>query len=239
MKTRTLFIALTGLGLTLGSCHKETVKPSSQVTTEVRNLTGFSRIDVEDALNVEIIHIPGSEQVVVETNANLHPYIITDVVSGTLFIHRKENVNIKPGATIAIYVTASELSGLEISGASIVQLMNQLTTSNLGLNISGASVMKGNINAATAQLDLSGASSVNLSGVAYSVDAELSGASTLNDFDFSIENLDINLSGASNASLTINGLINVTASGASSLNYKGDGLIEDLNLSGGSSVNKL
>mgnify|MGYP001070942839 CR=1 FL=1 len=84
MKTRILFIELAGLGLALSSCRKETVKPSTQITTEVRNLTGFSRIDVEDALMVEIIHIPGSEQVVVETNANLHPYIITEVVSGTL-----------------------------------------------------------------------------------------------------------------------------------------------------------
>ena len=237
MKTRTLFIALVGLGLALGSC-KKSVKPSNDITTEIRPVSGFTAIDVSEAMDVEIMHIPGTEQVVVEANSNLHKYIITEVVSGTLFIHREDNVNFKPGAKIKVYVTASTVNDLEISGASNVQLTNQLTMNGLGLDISGASHLSGGIDVGTVSMEISGASTVDLFGVATNVTADVSGASLLKDYNLVIENLTIDLSGASTASLTVNGLMNITASGASTLNYKGDGLIGDLNLSGASSVNK-
>ena len=238
MKTSGIILAVLGFIILFSSCNKETVKPSHQITSEIRPVSGFTRINVSDALEVDVIYTPGSEQVVVEANSNLHPYILTEVISGTLFIHRKEHTNIKSGATIHIYVSASVVNTLSVSGASNVKLTNQLLSDNLGVDISGASILTGSVDANYANISLSGASQVSMSGYVNQSIIELSGASSLSSYNLLIDYLDINLSGASQAWLTVNNAMNIKASGASTFNYKGNGVIQDLDLSGGSNVIK-
>ncbi len=237
MKVHGLLIVLIGLSLTFGSCEKS-VKPSDDVTTETRELSGFTSIDVSEAMEVDILFVPGTEQVVVEANSNLHQYVVTEVVGNKLSIHRKGNVKIKPGATIRVYVTASVLNELEVSGASNVEFVNQVQSNSLNLEISDASQFGGSCSSNQVSLKIDGASNVHMSGATQTLTADVSGASSLFDYDFISENLNIDLSGASSASLTVNGVLNVDASGASVLNYKGSGLIQDLKLSGSSTVNK-
>jgi hypothetical protein len=56
--------------------------------------------------------------------------------------------------------------------------------------------------------------------------------------DFQIDDANVNLSGASHATVNLNGTLNVEASGASSLEYIGNPTLGNVNTSGGSSVNK-
>jgi hypothetical protein len=51
-------------------------------------------------------------------------------------------------------------------------------------------------------------------------------------------NANLQLSGASNASLTVNGTINLSASGASIFTYKGTAVVNQLDLSGASQIVK-
>lgn len=68
---------------------------------------------------------------------------------------------------------------------------------------------------------MSGASQATLSGTATSFDATLSGASRLTATELSIGDLTINLSGASDAEITVTGSLSAAASGASTLRYAG------------------
>jgi hypothetical protein len=70
-------------------------------------------------------------------------------------------------------------------------------------------------------LEMSGASRANLSGTATTSDATLSGASRLTANELSIGDLTIDLSGASNAEVTVMGSLSAAASGASTLRYAG------------------
>ena len=70
-------------------------------------------------------------------------------------------------------------------------------------------------------LEMSGASRANLSGTATTSDATLSGASRLTANELSIGDLTIDLSGASNAEVTVMGSLSAAASGASTIRYAG------------------
>jgi hypothetical protein len=229
MKKSILLSALIAVTLLMGSCKKESVKPSGSITTETRNLTGFDALDVSDAIDVEVTFDPNVESVVVEANSNLHQYILTDVVAGRLKVRIKNNVRIKSGATIKIYVSTTFLDAVGISGASRVEFTNELITSFLDLDISGASTFQGGMTVTDFDADASGASDIEIWGSSNASKMDLSGASKITDEDFVMNDL---------ATLTVNGVINISASGASSLDYYGTGLIDNLESSGGSSINK-
>lgn len=238
MKTTYFFAAILSIAFVMSSCNKKKIKPSNNVTIETRQLSGYNRIDVSDAMEVELTM--GSQELVqVEANENLHEYILIDVVNGTLKIRMKNNISVKSGATIKIYVNALAMESFLIEGASRVELTNDLITSNFDLDISGASSFQGGITATESDVRISGASKVEVWGATTNADVDISGASNLADFAFTITDyLKIDLSGASKAELTVDGTMDIKASGASTFNYKGNGLINELDISGASSVNK-
>jgi hypothetical protein len=238
MKKAILVSGLMAITLVLSSCLKKQIKPSSDVTTESRNLSGFTALDVSDAIEVEVTFDPNVENVVISANSNIHQYILTDVVNGRLKIRMKNNINIKSGAYILVKVSTPYLEGVDISGASRVEFTNDETVSYMDLDISGASTFQGGFTATDCDINLSGASNVSIWGGAASANIDLSGASRLGDYDFIIDNLNVELSGASTATLTVNGVMNVNASGASTLNYKGTALIDNMESSGASSIIK-
>lgn len=239
MKTSIGIIAVVGLSIALTACEKVFgVKPSKSVTTETRSVSGFNSIDVSGALDVELTWSPGTEACSVKANSNLHQYIITEVNSGTLYIRRKEKVKILPGENVHIYVTVSDLNNVRLSGASTASLVNSLGSSTVSFLLSGASKLSGPLQVQNLLLSASGASDFDLTGKAGYASMGLSGASEFSGFGFACDTLDAILSGASEAKITVYNLLNVEASGASSLKYTGNAVIGDLKLSGSSEVTK-
>ncbi|MDX2361473.1 MAG: DUF2807 domain-containing protein [Crocinitomicaceae bacterium] len=237
MKVQFLVIAIASLLIT--SCSKEKVKPSDTITSVERNITGFNEVVVSDAIEADVTFSTTEENVVVEANSNIHEYIITEVISGVLHIRRKENVHFKSPATIRIHITALSLNDISVSGASSFSILNDLVATNATINVSGASRISGGLITDNCSFNLSGASSGQFFGAIGNATMDLSGASSVGSLSLSVDNLNIDLSGASDAVLGVNETIDIIASGASTLDYLGDAVITSTNLSGGSSVNKL
>ncbi|HRW95302.1 MAG TPA: DUF2807 domain-containing protein [Bacteroidales bacterium] len=89
-----------------------------------------------------------------------------------------------------------------------------------------------------AVFEASGASHFDINGSAINCKVELSGASRFEGFDFTAITLDCDLSGASRMDITCQGIMKIKASGASTINYKGDCVINSIETSGGSAVVK-
>jgi len=104
--------------------------------------------------------------------------------------------------------------------------------------MSGASDFKGAVNCTKLSIDNSGASDVNMTGSAKQTDISLSGASDFKDFDFATDYAEVKVSGASDVKITVNKEISASASGASDVYIKGNGVIRNMNASGASSVKK-
>ena len=109
---------------------------------------------------------------------------------------------------------------------------------NLKLGLSGASNLKGKLDAQKLMIDLSGASDMTLSGSVGQVNIEASGASNFKGFDMVVDFCDARASGASDISITVNKELSAHASGASDIKYKGSGLIRDIKTSGASNISR-
>ncbi len=238
MKTKSIYIGLIVLCGLISSCEHEVVRARGGLTTTEAHFSGYSALQVSDAFNVYVRFSDTEEKIEIEANENLQDRIIVEMEGRTLRIRLKNHLSIKGNATLNAYITTKSIDDFDVSGASKVALESEWVASEGSLNLSGASEFTGELDLGQLEMDASGASDTDLFGTASSLNASLSGASTLKNYDFVIEALDIRLSGASDAYLSVNKTIDIDASGASKLNYKGNAIVNQKKLSGASEIVK-
>ena len=113
-----------------------------------------------------------------------------------------------------------------------------MAAGNVDLGASGASQITGDLSAADVNIDLSGASSVQLEGSGDDAVIKASGASSAKLAGFEVNNVDVNLSGASSGTINMDGRLDADLSGASSLSYIGEPTMGNINTSGASTLSK-
>lgn len=237
MKTQISFILLSVL-LVFSSCDYEKIYAEGEVTSIKYDINDYNGLRVSDAFHVYVLFSESEEEIRIAANNNLHEKIVVKKDGDELIIRLKDRTSVNGKAVMNAYITTKNLSKFKIDGASRLILENQWEVQDGKITISGASDFKGELLADRLQMNLEGASSVDLFGSISSLEAEISGSSDLLDYDLNISNLNINLYGASTASLSVNESISIKASGASVLNYKGDATIQESELSGSSSIIK-
>lgn len=134
-------------------------------------------------------------------------------------------------------IVMPSLRGVDFSGASVSDVEGFEKVRTLDYRLSGASKSVFTGSADRMNVDLSGASELDLRGDGGVLTGNLSGASQVFAFDFSVQEADLGLSGASRARVRVAKLLKVDASGASSLRYQGTPTV-DQRVSGGSSVTR-
>ena len=212
------------------------VRPSDQITTQQHYFTDYDQIETESAFSVYVAFSDTEEKIEIEANDNLHQYIEVKEEAGSLKIGFRNNTSINGPATLNAYITTKNVTGYSGSGASRFIVDGDIRGESASVFLSGASRFSGEMHVNNLYADLSGASFMLLEGSADSSDLKASGASNIEDYEFSIDDLMIHLSGASQASVTVSGKMDITVSGASVVRYKGPGVISSQNVSGGSQV---
>ena len=125
-----------------------------------------------------------------------------------------------------------------MANLSIIHVSGTIAANSLHLSCSGASNFKGNVKVNDLEMDLSGASDIKISGTAKNVNIETSGASDVSGIGLSSDLCTAKATGASDIEITVNQQLNAHASGASSISFKGDGLIKDMRSSGASKIQR-
>ena len=237
--TKTI-IMLVGLSMLFSACiNDNTVVPSGNVTTQERFVQDYTGIEVSTAFLVDIEYSATEESIIIEANENLHQFIEVEKVNNILRIKLRDNTSISGSATFKAHViTSNYLNSFSASQASHITLINPQESTDVTLSLTGASLFNGGIIANSLTVFIDDASNATLAGSADTFTANSSDASILGSFEMITGNANLQLSGASNASLTVNGTINLTASGASVFTYKGTGVVNQLNLSGASQIIK-
>ena len=136
-----------------------------------------------------------------------------------------------------IDITMPSLEAVDFSGAVDSEIEGFENLSKIDFELTGASKCDFDGSAKDLTFDLSGASQLYLFGSGKYLDGELSGASQLNALDLPVEQSNLKLSGASSAKVWVSRLLEVDASGSSSVRYKGDPTVDE-KLSGGSTVRR-
>jgi len=242
-------------GLLVG-CIGDIIAGSGNLVTEEMNFSEFTRVEVSSAFEVEITQ-SDSYSVSVTADDNLFDYIQVSKVGETLKIGLR-TVSIRWPATLQANVTMPQLRGLNLSGATSGTASGFSSTENLDVEVSGASSLElaemsagdamlvisgasdvtGDMAAGDVDLNVDGASTVQLEGSANDIVAVASGASRVKLGDFTVNNVDVSLSGASTGTVNMSGRLDADLSGASRLEYIGEPTLGTMNISGASTLSR-
>ena len=215
----------------------------NDANAEPRNLSGFHVIKISNAFTVYISQ--GNEDAVAisASKAEYREKIITKVENGVLIIRFDDDKKFWKGwngdkTKLKAYISVKKIDRLDVSGACDVFFEEGISSEDLTVRLSGASDLKGKIDAKKLSFDISGASDATISGNAAELSVEASGASDFKGFDFTTNECTAKASGASSVQITVKERLNAHASGASDIHYKGEARIGDMKSSGASSISK-
>jgi hypothetical protein len=242
MKQRIGFVVMVSvMALSILACQVgglTSIRGSGNVVTQEETFSGFDKVDASQAFEVDISQ-GDTFSVVIRIDDNLVQYLQVVKQGNTL------KIGLKPGrrynirnAKMEAEVTMPELTGLHLSGASHGTITGFKSTKALDVDVSGASFLRGDIEAGDARFDVSGASQVTLTGSAQDVTIDASGASIVKLADFPVADASVEASGASSVTVNPSGKLDVDASGASHVYYLGSPTLGKVDTSGASSINR-
>ncbi len=230
---------------------------SGRLVTKEMDFTDFSVVEVGHAFEVKITR-SDSYKVTITVDDNLFDYIKASKANEKLKIGLKSGYSYR-SATLRAGITMPDLYGLNLSGATRCTVEGFSSSHTLTLDMSGASSLKladtsvGDVEAdlsggsrvtgvlkasGEARFAPSGASKVELQGAANDLRTRATGASHLKMSDFPVHNASIELSGASQATINLDGRLDAHLSGASGLRYIGEPTMGDVSTSGASIIRR-
>jgi hypothetical protein len=137
--------------------------------------------------------------------------------------------------TVANFHADTDLE-VTVSGASHLQA-NNISTGKLDIKITGASTLKGDIKAQKeVKFEINGASKMDLAGAGTQGKLMVYGASKAKLGEFALQNASLDVSGASNAMINLNGRLDANVTGASHLHWSGTPVMGNIRASGASSL---
>ena len=195
----------------------QTVVGSGHLVTHQENFTGFTSVTVESGFRFAIIQ-SSSYSVNVTTDDNLLGYLQVTKTGNYL------SVGLKPGhaylsATLKVTIYMPDIAQLDLSGGS-------------------SGTMNGFVMSHDLTITASGGSWATLGGGARNLALEASGGSHLDLTNFNLTNANVDLSGGSQATISLSGRLDASLSGGSQLYYLGNATLGNVNVSGGSLISK-
>lgn len=231
------------------------VSGSGKIVTKEINYRDFTRIEIGSVFEVKIVE-GGSYLIKITANDNLFDYINVTQEGETLKIKLTPNYNYRD-VTLRAEISLPKLTGVYLYGATEGTIRGFQSSNDFNLRLSGASSLNidmetgdvkfylsgatkviGSLEARNAEFQISEASNIELQGSANKMSLGATGASKVELADFTLEQADISLSGASEANVTVNGRLDIAISGASKLCYKGDPMIGDISVSDTSTIKR-
>jgi hypothetical protein len=242
-----IFFTTIAIIVLFASCEKhERIRPSGKLEMREFSYPVITGIEVGDNANLSIFimeDIPREDVLFITVDDNLWPFL---TVNRSGSFPNPENVSIQfdhvsfigrqPNLSITLNVRT--LKQLRLNGAAFCQIQDSLICGDLRIRMTGASELRGPIEAKNISASLSGASKMDLTGHCATLDLVLSGASDMRGYNFACDDLEANFSGASSGKLTVKNTLKATLSGASSLYYDGNPDVLRRNLSGASTLQR-
>jgi len=199
--------------------------PDGYLHIFIYNLSNYRNVKLKATIKAATLEkIDGSGAAIIYTYGNFNS---------------SADISLSGASILDGYACEGDNEVIYLSGASIMKRCS-FKGKSIDATLSGSSnVFYSNIEVERCTVKASGASIFNGSGYAEKTDFNGSGSSTFLTFELASENLDIDLSGASNGEVTVNHKIKGTLSGASILKYKKAEDISGVSTTGGSKIIKV
>lgn len=223
-------------GVLLSSCNSDCINGSGNQVSETRDLGAFSYVETSGSIKV-ILKQGSLSGLRILADDNILKEIKTIVRGNRLIIDL--DGNFCSAGPITIYVTSKEFEG--VSGSGAVELLSdgKLNVKDFELDLSGSSKVVLEMSAANVKTSLSGASEIYLKGQAGSHELDLSGSSSVDALDFVVGRYRIESSGSSNSHINVLNELDISSSGSSDVEYRGNPSKIKNDESGASSLKKV
>ena len=202
----------------------ETIKGNGNVKTETRTLSGFTSLSSQGPMNVQIAY-GNSNELKLEADGNLLPFIETFVEDGKLVIRTKKDVNLTSFSKMIVYVSMVKINSLQQSGSGNINgegvFVNDGRTE---INVSGSGNVKLRVDSfSQLGLNVSGSGNIDLKGnKANSITANVSGSGKINCSQISANDVIAKISGSGNIKVFVLNSLYAKISGSGNVFYKGD-----------------
>jgi hypothetical protein len=208
------------------------VRGSGDVETETREVSGFSKIEMNGAGQL-IITQGSTESLDIEAEDNVLPELTSEVKGETLVLGYKNQTwrrSVIPTKPIIYTLTVVDLSEITFNGAGDLE-MDSLNTASLEITINGAGNIEiGNLQADELSVTISGTGSIRIAGEVESQSINIEGAGNYQATDLLSQKASIEVNGLGNSKLWVMESLDVAINGGGSVDYYGDpNLTQDIN----------
>ncbi len=235
---RSLIVIFGAAGLILGTqaCMLafQQVRGSGHVTSVDVSEQGFTGVRLGNGCRSHISYATDFS-VVVRIDDNLQQYLDVERKGSELSIGLKPH-HWYSGLTFEADIMMPDLERLHLSGGSKCALSGFTLDHDVDLGLSGGSELNGSVTARDTSFSLSGGSGVELMGHGTSARLDGSGGSHFDLGDFDARDVEVHLSGGSNATVRVSGELSGNLSGGSQVRYIGQPKLGKISKSGGAGV---
>jgi hypothetical protein len=215
-------ITLLAIFFLLAGCDSlRTVRGTGDMANEVREVSDFSAVHLA-GVGTLIVDFGEKEDLRIEAEDNLLPYLESEVEGDTLILGAREGVNVLPTQAIFYYLTVSDLEEIGVSGLGNVDTP-RLEGRDVTINVSGG----GDIDVEEVQADsldvfISGLGDIKIGGGEAAVqDVEISGGGNYNARELVGDDVSVSISGLGSADVWAREKLDVEISGGGTVNYAG------------------
>jgi len=217
------------------------VKGNGNVTTEKRNLTRFSKINVDDKITINITQGNSDENVEVKAEDNIIKNIKTEVNGDTLNIgFARQSIlgltAIDPTKEVVINLNYKDLTDISLNGTVNLKSTNKVRVDKLNLNQSSATTSTMDLFINNLTVNMSGSSISTLTGTATNQDLTISGSVKYNADDLDTKATKLSLSGDGSVKVRADESLDMNVSGSGTVEYSGSPKKLTQNISGTGTV---
>lgn len=238
--SKIILFSLMSTSLVFTSCLKNTicVKGSGDTTTESRSLDSFTKLELNNAADVEIILLNDatSPYLVVEGETNLIKNLETKVRNNRLEIDEKRCVRHSSDLFITLYV--NELNEVDINGSGNVYSQDTLKGDEFEIDIDGSGDIDLNLKQNELSVSVDGSGEIYLKGSVLSQSINIAGSGNYKAFGLTSSTAEVDLSGSGNINLAVSNTLRVTINGSGDVTYLGSPAVSS-SVSGSGSVKGL
>ena len=217
---RVLHLSLIGVVCTsvLFGCSSRSVKGDGQVTSQQREVKGFEQIKLTGSFVVHLNSNQSDTGVVVNTDKNIQPYVLTSASDKVLSVSTKKGYALQPTAGIQLNINTKKVNKIVINGNTTIDASGLLGDDfELDVNGRGTAVLKGTVKAF--KVDVNGASHLNAGGL-------------------KADNVQLKINGAGQATVNVSKKLGVYIRGSGQVTYFGQPPIIDQEIYGGGKLVK-
>ena len=192
------------------------IRGSGTVVSETRPVAGFNTVSFRGSGQLTIDH-GDTESLVITTDDNLLPYLISEVTGNQLVLGTKEHTNVNPSKDVVYKLTVKDLNAIEVAG-------------------SGDAAVKG-IHTNRLKAVVAGSGSLSTAGAAEQQEIMIAGSGNYSGDALKSKNVTISIMGSGNAELAASDKLDVTIMGSGDIKYAGDPAVTQ-HIMGSGSVQK-